>query len=471
MMEISRRKFLAGSGLLGAGLATMPIFGNPFVRRALADIGNRYLVVVFLDGGNDGLNTVTPIDDGGGTLRQDYDAQRTSIGIDPADLLLLGNDPLSGAALGLNPGLAGFAQLHAAGRLALIQNCGYPDPNLSHEKATQIWQTASPLGVSSGEGWLGRGLELHGYGSAEIPVVATGDRIPGEFVQRSTGVLTMRELEDFGFPADEEVAGDESARRAAFATLYASAASAGPEVLRYLGATGTATLGATASYPPLHDAYAISRPDFLEAWDALGGEVAPQLREIAKVIHGVNSGAPGVASRFFHATQFGFDTHANQGRAVAGGWHYDRMHELGDALTLFYDDLEDMGLADDVLVLVWSEFGRRVRQNANGTDHGTTGPLFLLGGDINGGIYDPHANLSETALDWGGNPPYSQDAANPFRARDFRDVYGTILKHWVGLDEAALLAGVLPPDPASLDPNLYWTPGNHNFDLPVLASA
>ncbi|MFP6684090.1 MAG: twin-arginine translocation signal domain-containing protein, partial [Polyangiaceae bacterium] len=91
MMGISRRKFLAGSGLLGAGLATMPIFGNPFVRRALADIGNRYLVVVFLDGGNDGLNTVTPIDDGGGTLRQDYDAQRTSIGIDPADLLPLGN--------------------------------------------------------------------------------------------------------------------------------------------------------------------------------------------------------------------------------------------------------------------------------------------------------------------------------------------------------------------------------------------
>jgi uncharacterized protein (DUF1501 family) len=470
-MGINRRNFLAGSGLLGAGLATMPIFGNPFVRRALANIGNRYLVVVFLDGGNDGLNTITPIDNGGGTLRQDYDAHRTTLAIDPGDLLVLGDDPLSGAALGLNPALSGFAQLHAASRLALIQNCGYPDPNLSHEKSKQIWQTASPLGVNTGDGWLGRGLDLHGYGSSEIPVVATGDRIPGEFAQRSTGVLTIREIEDFGFPADDELAGDESARREAFASLYASAATGGPDVLRYLGATGTAMLGATASYPPLHDAYASSRPGFLEAWNSLGGEVAPQLREIAKVIHGVNSGVPGVESRFFHATQFGFDSHASQGRAVAGGWHYDRMRDLGDALALFYDDLEDMGLADDVLVLVWSEFGRRVQQNANGTDHGTAAPLFLLGGAVNGGTYGPHANLAESALDWGGNPPYSQDPADPFRSRDFRDVYGTILKHWVGLDEAALLASVLPPDPAGLDPNAYWTPGTHNFDLPVLAGA
>ena len=138
------------------------------------------------------------------------------------------------------------------------------------------------------------------------------------------------------------------------------------------------------------------------------------------------------------------------------------MHrELGDSIKLFYDDVASMGpgMADKLCILVWSEFSRRIPQNSNGTDHGSQGPMFVIGGNVNGGVYGNHPNIDELALDNNGNTPYSQ-TPGAYRSTDFRDVYGTILKHWLNMPAGSIPA-VLPADGG--DPDLYWTAPN--FDM------
>src|SRR6185503_19476790 len=173
-MALTRRQFLARTGIATAGSFFGPGLANPFLRQALADtIGDRYLVVVFLDGGNDGLNTVTPIANGNnmgtygfsGDLRAVYAAKRTSIRLTDSALLPIGNDLGTNTPLGLHPGLQGLYNLQTNGDagVAVIQNCGYPIPNLSHDESRQNFETADPLGVGDGTGWVGRHLAAN-YG-------------------------------------------------------------------------------------------------------------------------------------------------------------------------------------------------------------------------------------------------------------------------------------------------------------------
>jgi uncharacterized protein (DUF1501 family) len=168
-----------------------------------------------------------------------------------------------------------------------------------------------------------------------------------------------------------------------------------------------------------------------------------------------------VSARFFQLTNGGYDTHSDQGAAT--GQHFDLHQEVGNSLKLFYDDCADMGVADKVCVIVWSEFSRRVPQNDNGTDHGSQGPMFVIGGGVTGGVYGNHPNIDDGALDDDGNTVYAQ-GADPFRSTDFRDVYGTILKHWLGMDQSTILSSVLPLDGGS--PGTHWTVPS--FDLGFL---
>src|SRR6185295_5540215 len=194
----------AAAGLLGPSL-----FANPFVRRALAEtLGDRYFVVLYLDGGNDGLNTVVPVDDGGGALRTAYEvARKTGVGglqLTPTDLAatLIGSDPNTGAQLGLHPGLTGLKALYDAGKLAVVQGCGYPDYTLSHDESRAIFASGSLLGNTSPTGWLGRYLAAN-YGGSEIPGVCISDHVPHELRQGATSVLTVGRLRDFRFPYDD----------------------------------------------------------------------------------------------------------------------------------------------------------------------------------------------------------------------------------------------------------------------------
>jgi len=465
-MAMTRRQFLERSGAVSAAALLGPgLFGHPFVRRALADtIGDRYLLVIFLDGGNDGLNTIVPVTDGGGSLRTAYEVARVTgtggLRLTPSDLAatLIGNDS-TGAQLALHPGFGGLKQLYDLGQVAVIQGCGYPDYSLSHDESRHIWMAGDPNTNGGGSGWVGKHLAGNYIGS-EIPAVSVSDGVAGELRQTTTSVLAVRRLRDLGFPYDNPSSSDLAAKRAAFAALYAAAGGSAQSALHYLGDNGTATLLASESYPALDDLYVNDRSAFNDAYDAVDKSTARDLREVAKMVYGVKNGVPNVHARFFQLSNGGYDTHSDQGAADPAGQQYGLHQELGDSLQVFFDDLTDMGVADKMTVVVWSEFSRRVPQNDTGTDHGSQGPMFVIGGGVTGGVYGNHPNIDDAALDDNGNSVYSQ-AAGAFRSTDFRDVYGTILKHWLNVPEPTILSSILPLD--SGDPDTRWT--TKNFDL------
>ncbi len=461
-MAITRRQFLKRTGAVAAGSLLGPgLLGNPFIRKAFADtIGDRYFVVIYLDGGNDGLNTVTPATNGGGNLRTAYDAARTSINLTPAQLAatLIGNDPHTGAQLAIHPGFTNLKALYDLGKVAVIQGCGYPDYNLSHEQSRSIWQSADPLGLGLSGGWVGRYLAAN-YSGSDIPGVNISDSIVGEFKQGTTSVITLERLSDFGFPYDYDYGDDAAAKRAAFLNLCNEAHASAQPTVRYIGDSGKATLLSSESYPALDSDYTTDRPSFDGSYDAVGRSLANDLREVAKVIYGVKRGVPNVNARLFQVSNGGYDTHSDQGGAQTNGQQYSLHKELGDSLKVFYDDLADMGVANKTCIVVWSEFSRRIPQNDSGTDHGSQGPMFVIGGSVNGGVYGNHPNIDDAALDNEGNTVYTQ-SANPFRSTDFRDVYGTILKHWLNMPTGQI-STLLPSDVGS--PQFYWTAPN--FDV------
>ncbi|MGH7786415.1 MAG: DUF1501 domain-containing protein [Candidatus Binatia bacterium] len=491
-MAITRRQFIRRSGLATAGALFGPrLFGSPWLQQAAAStIGDRYLVVLFLDGGNDGLNTITPVS---GALRPHYETARkaNSGGIRlGGDLLVPASsfsDPNTGSQLGFHPGLGGMpsgpgagglAAMYDADMVAVLQGCGYPEYTLSHEVSRSIWETGSPFS-GAGTGWMGRYLAASGYTGSDIPAVGIGGSVPGEFLQTATSVLSFDRVRDFGFPYDtwyddDDSPDDTAVKNAVFSSLCASATANPHPMMQYLGTTGSSTLLASNSYPGLHQLYRDDR----EAWDGmysgdngLSTSTARGFREIAKVIYGVAQGVPNVNARFFQVTNGGYDTHSDQGGGDPEGQHFLLHREVSAAIKLFYDDLADMasgapggsGLAnlpDKVCVMVWSEFSRRIPQNENGTDHGSQGPMFVIGGGVNAGVYGNHPNISPAAIedDGNGNTEYKQTGS--YRSTDFRDVYGTVMKHWLNLPSPGLL---LPLDvgPASD----YWTVPN--FDLPL----
>ena len=472
-MPITRRQFLKRATLATAGTVMAPsLFGNPWVRKAFADtIGDRYLVILFLDGGNDGLNTIVPIGNEGG-LRAAYDLFRTSggggINIAPGALSvpsLAMNDPNTGAALGFHPGLASLATMYDAGDLAVIQGCGYPDYSLSHDEARVIWQSGNPLGVGTiaSTGWCGRHLAFE-YGPTDIPAVTIDNVIARELRQFTTSVLAIPRLSRFGFPFDDYDEDDIPLVDAAYVDMHAQAAGSDQELVALLGNAGKATADSTKSYPPLDSLYTTDRAAWNSAYSGLSSSTARDLREVAKIIYGVHTGQPGVAARFFQVDNGGYDTHADQGAGETNGRHYSLLAEVGDAIKLFFDDMNDMGIGNKVTMVVWSEFSRRIPQNSNGTDHGSQGPMFVIGEPVTGGIYGNHPNINEAALDNSENTVYSQDAGNGFRSTDFRDVFGTILKHWTNMSDANIQSFVLPLDTGPAAD--YWTV--KNFDMGFL---
>ncbi len=496
-MAITRRQFLTRTSLATAGTLLGPgLFANPFIRRAFADtIGDRYFVIVYLDGGNDGVNTVVPVDDGGGSLRTDYDFARGSLNLSPGDLAatLIGTDPNTGAQLGLHPGFRGFAgkpgfggfkSLWDDGHLAVIQGCGYPEYSLSHDVSKVAWQTGDPLatGAGGGSGWVGRFLAdpSQGYLAADIPGVSIAERIVPELKQSATSVLAVQRLKDFGFPYDQRwdagMDDDRPAKRTAVLDMHTAAAGATHPTLQYIGTSGGVTLQSSENFPQVGAAYDAdpARKVFGDQYDdGHGGGIrrglARDLREVAKIIYGVDKGIySGVNARFFQVTNRGYDTHSGQGAGESDGQHFTLHATVGASLKLFFDDVADMlGSPDKLCVLVWSEFGRRVKQNGNGTDHGSQAPMFVVGGgpSFHGGVYGNHPNIAQSAWDDEGNTEYRQDANGGFRSTDFRDVYGTVFKHWLNMPGGSIAPGVLPIDGGS--PAFYWTAPD--FDLPFFS--
>jgi len=395
---LNRRNFLTSSlrrSTLLALAPAVPTFVERTARAAKADRDDRVLVVVELAGGNDGLNTVVPFRD------DSYTRARPTLGLPADQLLRLCDD------LGLNPAMRGMARLWEAGALAIVQGVGYPNPNRSHFESLAIWHTARPEGVPRGSlGWIGQGLDAGPR--------ATDGGATALFVGEGSPSVALRGRRSMSASFDR------------------------PEDLRLEAAP--APLDPTAGDSELDAFVKRSLLDSYATSDRLGDLMTPagdrgagypatalgrRLRMIAGLIRG------GLGSRVYYTLQSGYDTHALQLTP-----HNTLLGVLSDALWAFHGDLSSAGLADRVVVLCFSEFGRRVAENGGrGTDHGTAGPVLLVGTRVRPGLSGETPNLSNLEdgdLKW---------------TIDFRRVYASVLENWLGLPSAAALGGTFMPVP------------------------
>ncbi len=404
----NRRSFLTSSlgiAVLGGSmpLALMRAAGAQPLPALGASIDPRnVLVVIQMSGGNDGLNTVVPYSDDA------YHRVRPVIGVAPNTVLKLDD------RIGLNPALAALMELYKEGRVALVQGVGYPNPNRSHFEATQIWETASPERPQQ-VGWLGRYLDRTYPANVKPPsmfeAVALGDTLPTALVAQHVDVPAIGSLGGYAYNTIKDA-------KTSAGALYDGAK---PGQSPYLEMIADTARNAYHGGDALRAKIADYTPRAVYPNDTF----SQQLKLAAQLI-GSDAG-----TRIVFVSIGSFDTHANQ-RA-----QQDRLLKLmGDGLKAFYADLAAYQIDKHVLAMTFSEFGRRVTQNAsNGTDHGTAMPLFVIGGSVKGGVYGDHPSLTDL------------DNGDLKFQTDFRSVYATVLKNWLGHDPADVLAGAYPTLP------------------------
>ncbi len=403
-MPFTRRDFLTRGTLFMAMGVTAPTFLTTTARALAAQsdacmtgaANKRILVVVQLGGGNDGLNSVVPYGD------QLYYQARPSLAIAEKDVLAISD------AVGFNQSLAPFKSLFDAKQLALLQGVGYPNPNRSHFRSTDIWTSGVPDKLED-SGWLGRYIDAQCSGEdRRLHTVDIGTTVSRLFWTGQSIVPAISSLETFDLEADAAFPDDQSNQVETLKLL-----NGGDSDKPYDDYIRKVALDALATSDDLKRIAAgyKSTVAYPETTFADG------LRTIAKIIQG------DLGTRIFHITIGGFDTHAAQATA-----HATLLKNVAEGIQAFMRDLEAMGVADDVLVMTFSEFGRRVAENASrGTDHGAAAPLWLIGGGVTGGISGAHPSLSDL------------DDGDLKFGIDFRSVYGTILHDWLGADPSPII--------------------------------
>jgi uncharacterized protein (DUF1501 family) len=309
----------------------------------------------------------------------------------------------------LNPALTGLKKLWDANQLAIVEGVGYPNPSYSHFDSMAIWQTAAPKGEFS-DGWLGRYFKQTGAGSnVSFSGIDIGGTLAPMFKTSGLTVPVVQTPATYKLALDPR---DVAARLEAWEDLQTAARSR----QRYLPLIASAALDAQQSTQALAQAVSGYQPAVGYGKDPLSGS----LRVLASVI----AHEPG--TKVGYATLGGFDTHSNERRTQD-----ELLTTLSNALTNFQADLAAQGKADDVLIVTWTEFGRRVRENGSqGTDHGDGGTMFVVGNGVKSGIYGDPPDL--TKLDSNGSVQWSTD---------FRSVYATLLESWLGVDSTGILGG------------------------------
>lgn len=359
------------------------------------------LVIIQLNGGNDGLNTVIPY--GNGLY---YDA-RPKLAVPPTDVLVL-NDQL-----GLHPKCTSLKRLYDAGRVAIVQGVGYPNANRSHFRSTDIWMTANPDTVEK-TGWLGRYLDesIARFHGVKLPAANIGGTLPLTLVGEKVVVPSIASLESYQFLTDARYPQEREQRLQLFRAINGQPFE--NAYVEYLAQTG---IGAQQSAAELQTAV----KKYHSTVEYPKDPFAQGLRLIAQIIAG------GIGTQILYVTIGGFDTHAEQNTARVN--HPMLLDTVDKGLDAFYQDISQMGVADNIVMMTFSEFGRRVRENGSlGTDHGTAAPMLILGNRVKGGLHGEHPSL--TRLDDNGDLIYTVD---------FRSVYATILEDWLGADAQAVL--------------------------------
>jgi uncharacterized protein (DUF1501 family) len=376
---------------------------------------DKVLVLIQLNGGNDGLNMVIPIE----TYSGYYNA-RANIAIKQNKIL-----PLKGTAkTGLHPSMTGMQTLYNEGKLAIIQAVGYPSPNFSHFRATDIWMTASDSDKIVNSGWVGRYLNTefpnfpNGYPTAQMP----------DPLAIQIGSVASLALQGPSFPMGMTISNPEDFYDFLDDLTDPLPPTPWAKELKYI----RLVMGQTEEYSKVIKAAALK----VTSQGSYPGnnDLAQQLRIVARLVKG------GLKTRVYMVSTGGFDTHSNQADAAdtSIGPHAKLMARVSDAIKCFMDDLKGLGVEDRVIGMTFSEFGRRIKSNSSfGTDHGAAAPVFVFGKNVRPGIIGTNPEIP-TGAGGNDNVPYQYD---------FRTIYASLLKQWFCVKDADLQSVMLKDFP------------------------
>jgi len=359
------------------------------------------MVILQLTGGNDFMNTLVPYNN-----PVYYDARPTVV--IPQDTVLPINDTLA-----FNPNAAPLKEMFDDGKVAIVQGIGYQNSSRSHFRGMDIWHTCEPDKIGT-EGWVGRAIrDLDPKKENVLTGVNFGRGLPRAMALAGTPITSVGDLDNVGLMTGIE---EEARRNLAldlFKKMYSPAVGTGP-VMEYLTQTGSDVLTGADILKKAPESYT-SEVEYAD------NPIAKSLKDVARV-H-----LAGLGTRIFYTAHAGYDHHANELKT-----HPGLLRDLSGAIMDFFQDLRDHDAADEVSMLVFTEFGRRMRDNGSGTDHGSGGGAFIIGENVKGGLYAEYPSLNPSDwlkgedLDW---------------KIDFRGIYGTMLDQWMGLDSVPIVDG------------------------------
>ena len=360
------------------------------------------LVVLQMSGAYDALNTVIPYND------PHYEDYRTELKVEPDQVLAIDDK------VGFHPSMAPIKDLYDQGKVAVIQGIGYPNPIRSHFRSMDIWHTAEPAKMAT-EGWLGRAIEeLDPHKENVLTAVNFGRGLPRALAMPGVSVASVGSLETYGVLTGIEGEDQRSQALDIFARMYSPMIGSGA-ANEYLSQTGLDALKGA-------DILTTAPQNYSSPVEYNGDQFSQWVKNIAQVhladfgtrilYTGLNPGA--------------FDTHANQSTAFPKLWS-----DVSNAVSDFYQDLKEHNANEEVVILMFTEFGRRVQENGSGTDHGSGSVAFVMGDAVKGGLYGEYPSLERDKLDE-GDLQWNND---------FRSTYATLLDRWMGLDAQEILKG------------------------------
>jgi len=361
------------------------------------------VVILQLTGANDYMNTIIPYTNG------EYYDNRPKVRI-PQDTVLPVDDELA-----FNPNMGPLKDMYDDGKVAIIHGIGFENSPRSHFRAMDIWHTCEPEVVGT-EGWVAKVVrDLDPQGENVLKCVNFGQGLPRALALRGVPITSVSNLESYGVMSSVPgMSGEEERARLLdrFARMYAPAIGTGA-TMDYLGQTGRdALMGA--------DIIKAAPENYTSTIEYADNGIAKYLRDVARV-HTANLG-----TQIFYTAHGPFDTHFNQPPMHARLWT-----EVSGAISDFFDDLREHDAADNLIMMIFTEFGRRVRDNGTGTDHGAGGGAFIIGDQVKGGMYGNYPSLKPEDLNQGDFDP----------SYDFRGFYSSVVDQWLGLDPVPIVGG------------------------------
>ena len=407
-MSFTRRQFVKG----GISAFTVGFAAPQFLTElAFAQAApTRNLVVLYLGGGNDALSTLVPYRDAA------YYSRRPTLAVPAGSVLQIGTDS-SGIELGLHPRLPDIKSMFDQGRLAIIQRTGYQNSSRSHFQGFDIYGTANPAN-SQGTGWLGRYLDTLPSPVDALVAWNTIRETPRPLIARTVGVPAITNPATYSFSSPNS--GNDAVLERSAAIKISSHLPVDRPHLAFVNSTAQAALGTLDRVAQV----AAYQPTLAYPNNGLG----LALRAVAGAMN------RRIGTKVFWVQIGGFDTHSGQGSNA--GTYVNLMAAFNDSVRAFYIDLSNQGLLDSTLIMVFSEFGRRISENGSlGTDHGAAGLMMAIGGRVRGGLYGTAADLRQDP----GNPMLESNAGDVKFETDFRSVYATVIDRWLGANSADIL--------------------------------